>query len=159
MLAVAIAQSMLLRTRVVRRHLPANPAHYAATPADSDLLPDPCDAGFYVRCVELCRKAGVDPSPPERVRELTSKWNAMLSGDPAGALTVGRWGIAQTIDKRGWLRRRRRKKPSPITPATKSAKLEGSGIAEMGVAAKPCAPRPSKDPDDLPRVVDAEGLP
>ena len=51
-------------------------------PTDSDLLPDPCDAGFYVRYAELCRQAGVDPSPPERVRELTTKWNAMLSGEP-----------------------------------------------------------------------------
>jgi len=49
---------------------------------DSDFLPDPCDAGFYVRYVELCRQAGVDPSPPERMRELTSKWSAMLRGDP-----------------------------------------------------------------------------
>lgn len=51
-------------------------------PADSDLLPDPCDAGFYVRYVELWRQAGVDPPPPERVRELTSRWNSMLSGEP-----------------------------------------------------------------------------
>lgn len=50
-------------------------------PADTDLLPDPCDAGFYVRYVEQCRQAGVDPSSPERVRELTTKWNAMLSGE------------------------------------------------------------------------------
>jgi len=49
--------------------------------SDTELLPDPCDAGFYVRYVELCRRAGVDPSPPERVRELTSRWNAMFRGE------------------------------------------------------------------------------
>ena len=58
------------------------PQTTTAMPADTDLLPDPCDAGFYVRYVELCRRAGVDPSPPKRVRELMSKWNAMLRGDP-----------------------------------------------------------------------------
>jgi len=32
--------------------------------------------GFYVRYLNLCRQAGVEPSPPERVRELVAKWNA-----------------------------------------------------------------------------------
>ena len=45
-----------------------------------DALPDPRDASFYCRHVEICRRAGVEPSPPERVRELVSKWNAMLKG-------------------------------------------------------------------------------
>jgi hypothetical protein len=51
-------------------------------PPDTDLLPDLCDAGFYVRYVELCRRGGVDPSPPERVRDLTTRWNAMLRAEP-----------------------------------------------------------------------------
>ena len=49
---------------------------------DTCLLPDPCDAGFYVRYVDLCRQAGIDPAPPERMRALTSKWNAMRRGEP-----------------------------------------------------------------------------
>jgi hypothetical protein len=50
---------------------------------DTDLQPDPCDAGFYVCYVEICRQAGVDPASPERVRELVSKWNQMLTDKPA----------------------------------------------------------------------------
>jgi hypothetical protein len=50
-------------------------------PIDANLHPDPCDAGFYFRYVDLCRQAGVDLAPPERVRELIEKWNAMLASE------------------------------------------------------------------------------
>jgi len=50
---------------------------------NDDHSPDPRDAAFYVRYVEICRRAGVDPSSPHRVRELVSKWNAMIRGDSA----------------------------------------------------------------------------
>lgn len=46
-----------------------------------DSLPDPCDASFYIRYVDMCRQAGVEPSPPECVRKLVAKWNAMLKGE------------------------------------------------------------------------------
>ena len=50
---------------------------------DTDLEPDPCDAGFYVCYVKICRQASVDPALPERVRELVSKSNQMLTVKPA----------------------------------------------------------------------------
>ena len=56
--------------------------HSRPMPIDTDFLPNPCDAGFYVRYVEICRRAGVEPTPPERVRELVGKWNRMLRGEP-----------------------------------------------------------------------------
>jgi len=37
---------------------------------------------LYVRYVEICHQAAVDPSPPQRVRELVGKWNQMLTGKP-----------------------------------------------------------------------------
>ncbi len=46
-----------------------------------DPLPDPCDVGFYVRYVEICRRAGVEPVAPHGVRELISRWNAMMLGE------------------------------------------------------------------------------
>ncbi|HKE41993.1 MAG TPA: hypothetical protein VKG21_19350 [Casimicrobiaceae bacterium] len=46
--------------------------------ADADRLPDPCDAGFYVRYVDMCRQAGIEADSPARFRELVAKWNAML---------------------------------------------------------------------------------
>lgn len=42
--------------------------------AENNPLPDPSDAGFYVRYVDMCRQAGVDPAPPKRVRELVAQW-------------------------------------------------------------------------------------
>ena len=56
---------------------------------DTDSLPDPTDATFYVRYVNMCRQAGVDPAPPERVRELAGKWNAMLRGEPDTVTNAG----------------------------------------------------------------------
>jgi len=50
--------------------------------ANDRSLPDPSDAGFYVRYVDLCRQAGVDPVSADRVRELVTKWNAMLRDTP-----------------------------------------------------------------------------
>ena len=47
-----------------------------------DILPGPCDSDFYVRYVEICRRAGVEPSSPQRVRELVEKWNAASLGEP-----------------------------------------------------------------------------
>ena len=44
-------------------------------------LPDPRDAGLYVRYVEICRRAGVDPVSPNGVRNLVAKWNAALRGE------------------------------------------------------------------------------
>lgn len=43
-------------------------------------MPNPHDADFYVRYVEICRRAGVEPNSPQRVREMVSKWNQMLTG-------------------------------------------------------------------------------
>jgi hypothetical protein len=48
--------------------------------ADERSVPDPCDADFYVRYVEICRQAGVDPVSPQRARELVGRWNRMLTG-------------------------------------------------------------------------------
>jgi hypothetical protein len=53
---------------------------------DSNLRLDPFESGLYARYVELCRQAGVDPPPPEWVREQVSRWNAMLHGQPAKPL-------------------------------------------------------------------------
>ena len=47
-------------------------------------LPNPLEAGFYVRYVEVCRRAGIEPCPPQRVRELVGKWNATLRGEHSG---------------------------------------------------------------------------
>jgi len=53
----------------------------ASVMTGGDSLPDPCDASFYIRYVDMCRQAGVEPSPPECVRKLVAKWNAMLKGE------------------------------------------------------------------------------
>jgi len=49
--------------------------------ANSDLLPDPFDAGFYVRYVELCSKQVSTRRRPNAWGSL-SKWNSLLRGEP-----------------------------------------------------------------------------
>ena len=58
--------------------------------SDTDLRLDPSDSGLYVRYVELCRQARVDPPPLEWVREQVSRWNAMLRVCQAAALASRR---------------------------------------------------------------------
>jgi len=50
-----------------------------------DNLPDPYDADFYARYVEVCHRAGIEPSLPQRVCELVRKWNAVLRGESGEA--------------------------------------------------------------------------
>jgi hypothetical protein len=50
--------------------------------SDKPALPDPCDVGLYVRYVETCSRAGVEPLSPARVRELISGWNGAARGEP-----------------------------------------------------------------------------
>jgi len=52
---------------------------------DADLVLDPSDSGLYARYLELCRQAGIDPPPPEWVREQVSRWNTMLREPLVGA--------------------------------------------------------------------------
>ena len=69
----------------------------AAVRADDDTLPHPCEAGFYVRYVEIFQQAGVEPNSPQRVRELVSEWNRMLTGDASGRTTVPFNPIAEPL--------------------------------------------------------------
>jgi|APFre7841882630_1041343.scaffolds.fasta_scaffold11023_2 hypothetical protein len=39
----------------------------------------------YARCLETCRRLGVEPTTPERVRELTSEFKQVLTGADSGA--------------------------------------------------------------------------
>jgi hypothetical protein len=38
---------------------------------------------LYAFYVDACYGADVEPSSPDRIRDLVSKWNAMLGGEPA----------------------------------------------------------------------------
>ena len=66
--------------RISRLAVAPQRRYMRARPSD-DLLPNPCDADLYVRYVEICRRAGVEPSSPQRVHELVGNWNAVLSGE------------------------------------------------------------------------------
>jgi hypothetical protein len=41
-----------------------------AMPIDADFVLAPSNSQLYGRYVKMCRQAGVDPAPPERVRDL-----------------------------------------------------------------------------------------